>query len=63
MTSKIGQTVFHTNGVTLFERDGKTVMRLQIRSDSDRKLIEQRWIDGAGMGEIAQAMQALGYKV
>lgn len=63
MSDKPKQAVFHSNGWTLFERDGATVMRLEIKSDSDRKLIETRWIDGAGMGEIAQALEGLGYRV
>lgn len=62
MSQKPKQTVSHREGITLFERDGAVVMRLKLTSSSDRALIEARWIEGAGMGQIAQALEALGYK-
>lgn len=62
MSEKPKQTIYHRDGVTLFERDGKVVMQLKLTSSSDRALIEARWIEGAGMGQIAQALEALGYK-
>lgn len=57
------QTIFYSGNTMCFERDGKVMMRLELKSASDQKLIEARWVEGAGMGVIAQALEAMGYKV
>lgn len=63
MSERPKQTVDHKGGLTLFERDGVVVMSFELTSSSDRALIEARWIEGAGVGQIAQALEALGYRL